>query len=254
MGGHDAKRGDPSFRQVALIARELRRAKLQIVTGGGPGLMEAANFGAFLAPYPDDKLDECLLILKENEYKSDDPSPWLRSACVVRTALLGDWRASAGPESASLGIPTWLYGNEPPNLFSTDIGKYFYNSVREDGLVSVASGGLVFGPGNAGTVQEIFQDAVLNYYAGKNVTPTPMVFLGTDFWDPAAFDPVHYAIGTHPKPVYPLVRKLAQDAKPRFTDFLLLSDDSKEIVAFIKKWDPVEFGRLTLAQVRLSRR
>ena len=42
------------------------------------------------------------------------------------------------PESVSLGIPTWYYGNEPPNLFASHAGKYFFNSVREDGLVSIA--------------------------------------------------------------------------------------------------------------------
>jgi predicted Rossmann-fold nucleotide-binding protein len=254
MGGHDAKRSDPSYRQIAYMARKLRRAGLQIVTGGGPGLMEAANLGAFLAPHPNEKLDESLRLMLPNEYNRDDPSPWIKSACAVRMALLGDWRASAGPESSNLGIPTWLYGNEPPNLFSTLIGKYFFNSVREDGLVSVASGGLVFGPGNAGTVQEIFQDAVLNYYAGKDVKPTPMVFAGTDFWHPAAYDPVHFVAGTHPKPVYSLVEKLAADARPTFSDSLLLSDDPDEIIAFLEKWDSVGAGVPTIAEVRLSRR
>jgi predicted Rossmann-fold nucleotide-binding protein len=254
MGGHDAKRSDASFRQIAFIARKLRRAGLQIVTGGGPGLMEAANLGAFLAPYSDDKLDEGLRIMKPNEYDRKDPSPWLKSACAVRKVLLGDWRASAKPESTNLGIPTWLYGNEPQNVFSTSIGKYFYNSVREDGLVTVASGGLVFGPGNAGTVQEIFQDAVLNYYAGQQVKPTPMVFLGTDFWHPAGYDPIHYAPGNHPKPVFPLVKKLAADAHPQFFDSLLLTDNPDEVIGFLEKWDSVSEGAPTIAEARLSRR
>jgi hypothetical protein len=80
---------------------------------------------------------------------------WLRTAAEVRGRLLGgDWKSPAKAESANLGIPTWLYGFEPPNMFATVIGKYFYNSVREDGLVTIASGGLIFGKGEAGTVQE----------------------------------------------------------------------------------------------------
>ena len=103
-------------------------------------------------------------------------------------------------------------------------------------------------------MQEVFQDAVLNYYRKHNVKATPMVFLGTDFWDPAAYDPVHYAPGTHPKPVYPLVRKLAAEAGSRFSDSLLLSDDPDEIIAFLKTRDAIAAGALTIADVRLFRR
>jgi predicted Rossmann-fold nucleotide-binding protein len=77
----------------------------------GPGLMEAANLGAFMA----------------------EPAA-----------------------SSNLGTPTWVYGSESPNLFATSVAKYFYNSLREEGLVSVANGGIVFGKGDAGTVQEVF--------------------------------------------------------------------------------------------------
>ena len=36
MGGHDTSRRDPSYRQIASIARSLRRDGIQIVSGGGP--------------------------------------------------------------------------------------------------------------------------------------------------------------------------------------------------------------------------
>jgi two-component system alkaline phosphatase synthesis response regulator PhoP len=36
--------------------------------------------------------------------------------------------------------------------------------VREDGLLSLAKGGVVFAPGPAGTIQEIFQDLTQNHY------------------------------------------------------------------------------------------
>ena len=32
----------------------------------------------------------------------------------------------------SLGVPTWFYGHEPPNLFATRIAKFFTNALRED--------------------------------------------------------------------------------------------------------------------------
>ena len=55
-------------------------------------------------------------------------------------------------------------------MFATDIAKYFENSLREEGLLALALAGVVFARGNAGTVQEIFQDACQNYYRAR-ITP-----------------------------------------------------------------------------------
>jgi hypothetical protein len=53
--------------------------------------------------------------------------------------------------------------DEPPSPFPTDIGKYFQNSVREDGLLAVAKHGIIFAQGKAGTLQEdLFEDAAQN--------------------------------------------------------------------------------------------
>jgi predicted Rossmann-fold nucleotide-binding protein len=250
MGGHDNTRADPAYRRIAEMARALRRHGLQIVTGGGPGLMEAANLGAFLAPYYDDELDRCLEKLVTAEFKDDIPR-WLQVACRVRGELLGgDWKAEPQPISRSLGIPTWHYGAEPPNVFATAIGKYFYNSVREDGLVTVASGGLVFGPGAAGTVQEIFQDVTLNYYRAAGAKPTPMVFVGKDFWDPDNGDAATPSPDPGRKPAYPLVKKLGADGG--FSDALLISDDVDEVVRFLETADLGPPGSVTLAETRFA--
>lgn len=258
MGGHNTLRTDSAYAQIAEMARTLRRAGLMIVTGGGPGLMEAANLGAFLAPYDDAQLGSALSILKEapeagNAKDPDGSFKWLKTAATVRASLLGgNWRAPAKSGSANLGIPTWLYGHEPPNLFSTVIGKYFYNSVREDGLITVASGGLVFGPGEAGTVQEVFQDTTLNFYRTDHA-PTPMVFVGKDYWDPAKYDASTPAPrDERRKPVFPLLQMLAKD---HFENALLLSDDPSEIIAFLLKdgVKPKAAPSARLAEARLSR-
>ena len=65
----------------------------------------------------------------------------------------------------SLSIPTWFYGHEPTNVFATDIAKYFSNALREDTLLNRCRGGVVYLPGQAGTVQEIFQAVTENFYA-----------------------------------------------------------------------------------------
>ena len=138
MGSHSISRGHPAFRQFALIARELHRRGYLVISGGGPGLMEAANFGAFLAPCADEVLDEALDILKRPpcNWNGED---WLASAARSRAFVLrrmpglgqdADWTTLAPHAACNLGVPTWYYGREPPNLFATHVGKYFFNSLR----------------------------------------------------------------------------------------------------------------------------
>ena len=101
------------------------------------------------------------------------------------------------PDSGhSLGIPTWHYGHEPPNPFCSAVAKYFRNAIREDVLLSVSRRGIVFLPGAAGTVQEVFQAACTNYYAAAEHV-VPMVFVGAEYW-------------TGTVPVWPLVSSLAK--------------------------------------------
>ncbi|HEX5862542.1 MAG TPA: hypothetical protein VFY58_11905 [Nocardioides sp.] len=229
MGGHDEPRTSKAYRTVVTIARTLTRTGgVVIVTGGGPGLMEAANLGAFLAPFPDSALDEALEGLGDPHFSSHE---WLATAARVRARLLGSWDAAEPAEGYSLGIPTWLYGHEPPNLFASHAAKFFYNSLREDGLVTVADGGLIFAPGNAGTVQEIFQDANQNYYRGAEPA-TPMVLLDTDYWNPAPGAPAA-ATGRPkvPKPLWPLLSQLG--AEKGFGGALALTDDPEEIIALL---------------------
>ncbi|HEY2179013.1 MAG TPA: hypothetical protein VGH15_10555, partial [Caulobacteraceae bacterium] len=74
MGGHDVDRSHEAFAAVARIARALRRGGFMIVTGGGPGLMEAANFGAFMAPFADEALGEALALLAAAPCYGAEPS------------------------------------------------------------------------------------------------------------------------------------------------------------------------------------
>ena len=206
-----------------------------IVTGGGPGFMEAASLGAFLAPFPDDTLDQAMAILTQApDYRNRHA--WLETACEVRTKLLGDWKADASRMSNNLGLPTWLYGHEPPSLFATHIGKFFYNSLREAGLVTVADGGIIFAEGGAGTVQEVFQSALQNYYCPAGTAPTPMVFFNSTkgFWDSPDAEQDD---GDRKKPVLPVLPVLHQLSKKcaggQFDQAILVTGDPDEIVQFL---------------------
>jgi len=46
FGSARTKPGDPVYKQTVQVARELAKAGYNIITGGGPGIMEAANKGA----------------------------------------------------------------------------------------------------------------------------------------------------------------------------------------------------------------
>lgn len=188
MGGHAMARGTQAYAGAARLGRELTRAGFTVATGGGPGAMEAANLGAYAAPFDDAMLDEACQLLAGAPSFTPSISDWARAAFDIRAR----WPKGGG----SVGIPTWFYGHEPPNAFASHIAKYFANATREDGLLARSNAGIVFLPGAAGTVQEIFDNATPNYYESRG-EPTPMVLV----------DRVHW---TERLPAWPLLQSLAR--------------------------------------------
>ncbi|MFG2605041.1 LOG family protein [Streptomyces sp. NPDC048514] len=188
MGGHAMARGTAAYAGAARLGRELTRAGFTVATGGGPGAMEAANLGAYAAPFADGMLDDALRLLAEAPSFRPSVTDWARAAFEVRERWPG------GGES--VGVPTWFYGHEPPNAFAAHIAKYFANATREDGLLARSTAGVVFLPGAAGTVQEIFDNATPNYYESRG-EPTPMVLVDEAHW-------------TRELPAWPLLQALAR--------------------------------------------
>lgn len=204
MGGHSMARTDPYFHKVAHIARRLTQRGYFIASGGGPGVMEAANLGAWFGNAESGELDLAIEILGKAPVYTDEG--YLK--CAQEVLELHPHGCS------SVAVPTWFYGHEPTNMFSLHIAKYFSNSIREDGLLAIALYGVIYAPGSAGTTQEVFMDATQNHYATFDYV-SPMVFLGKQRYqeDTMLFD---------------CISQLAEGRK--YADFLLCTDDPDEIV------------------------
>lgn len=197
MGGHRVERSSPTFTTIARVARDLGSAGIIVTSGGGPGAMEATHLGAMLAMSDDATLAEAIAFLGSvPSFPSGMTAIVGRDGHVDRelVRVLHQWQAPAfrllealdDPPMSSLSVPTWLYGHEPPTPFATHIAKYVSNALREDGLLAIARHGVIYAPGSAGTLQEVFQDAAQNVYRTQRWF-SPMCFLdlpfaGIDHW------------------------------------------------------------------------
>ena len=214
MGGHSTLRTDQHYVQVAKTAKMLTEGGFYVASGGGPGIMEAANLGAYLAARKSEEFDMAISMLQQ--------APHYEDAHYFETAMEVLDKFPNGKES--LAIPTWFYGHEPSNLFATAIAKYFSDSIREDTLLAVSLHGVVFAPGSAGTTQEIFMEATQNHYGTFNYY-SPMVFLGKQ----------RYEIDTL---IYPLVRQLSHGQA--YHDLLFLTDEPAAVLQFLLSKGPMK--------------
>jgi len=232
MGGHGIDRNKDSYARCAQLAYALAGKGCFLVSGGGPGAMEATHLGASFVRRSLNDLDAAIKELGRRATLPADYKNFVSPEGAIDRNIaraLHDWLAPAiqvadslGDElGPSLGIPTWLYGYEPTTPFASHIAKYFQNSLREDGLVTAGVAGIVFMEGKAGTMQEVFQVATQNYYG----TFCPMVFLsspaesGHHYWEKAL-------------PVRALIESLL-GKHPQFPSKVLFTDSSEETANFL---------------------
>lgn len=245
MGGHGESRDTPNYANVARIAQRMTEAGFLMASGGGPGAMEATHLGALLAGKGEGELREALAHLsmqarlpKTDLVVAEDQDATIDADLL---ALLHGWakpavelmRRHAGegfPETGlSLAVPTWYYGHEPFSPLASHVAKYFQNSIREDVLLALATNGIVYAEGRAGTLQEVFQDAAQNYYRNPGEQFAPVVFFGKEFWE-------------NKLPVKPLLRALFVELKDmsqaEFDANVLITDSIDETVGFMVDHKP----------------
>lgn len=209
MGGHALARGSLGYASAARLGRALAEAGFVVLTGGGPGAMEAAMLGAYSVASSPAALDAALNRLAAVP-EFTDVAAWARLGLAVRADL-------AAPKMlACVGIPTWFYGHEPPSPFAQWQAKFFSNAIREDVLLTHAGSGLVYLPGQAGTVQEIFQAVTPGYYSPTG--GVPLVFVDETQW-------------TQRVPVWATLQALAQGRALQSRLHLVPADDPSAVLA-----------------------
>ena len=201
MGGHGISRSEATYPVIAKLSRQLTQAGYFIVTGGGPGAMEAGHLGAAFANSTDGAFNRALQELAASggsvpsgsmvDPKTGQILPGHEAQIAAAHAwLLGAVRAKAlldGEMGKSLAIPTWLYGQEPTTPLASSYAKYYQNSIREETLISNGRVGILYAKGGGGTLREIFQDVEINYYVQKHENFIPMLFVDPlGFWQTEA--------------------------------------------------------------------
>ncbi|MCK0204236.1 LOG family protein [Ornithobacterium rhinotracheale] len=223
MGGHSTRRGSEFYIKSAQTAKLLAEEGYYIVSGGGPGIMEAANLGAYMANKTEAELMDAIEILSDLDFGKLNPEEtkdFLAKNYLIQAKKVLDKYPST---TENLAIPTWFYGHEPTNVFATHVAKYFSNSIREDVLLAISLYGVIFAPGSAGTTQEIFQEAAQNHY-GTFGYYSPMIFLGKKRY-------------VEDSSLYSVLHQLAIGQE--YKKLLYLTDEPELIVDFIKKNPPI---------------
>jgi predicted Rossmann-fold nucleotide-binding protein len=238
MGGHATSRNDPDYRRTAETAYRCIKEDFRVASGGGPGIMEAANLGAYFAcnGYAVEDLQAAVSVLgagggavcpdmgqvepdpEKQKQKEQAYAAYLAAAESVRRR----YPARSDESVRNVAVPTWFYGWEPTNNFAQQVAKYFSNGLREDGLVAIGVGGIIFAPGGPGTTQEIFMDAAQNAYQTHNYS-SAMVFLGTQ----------RYSFTAH----CALVKELA--ALAPWGNLLFTTDSPADAVRFLRDHHPI---------------
>ncbi|KAH3759992.1 ribose 5-phosphate isomerase, type A [Pelomyxa schiedti] len=155
MGGHSMARGSEVFKEVARVSYKLAKSGFTIVTGGGPGAMESANFGAWMCDIPEPEFEKELDILTSAPDSDVEAADRMREKFITNTG----------------------------KIFASKQAKFVSNAVREDILVTMCNCGILFTEGSAGTRTEIAQFAVPNCYASEKDgdVSKPMIFF-KNFW------------------------------------------------------------------------
>jgi len=147
FGSARFKQGTPWYEEARKLANMLANSGHDIVTGGGPGIMEAANQGAH-------EVHEHNGTLLENDKKVGD----------------------------SIGLNIKLPFEQRINAYVDKAVAFHYFFVRKV-MLSYYAQAYVFFPGGYGTLDELFEIITL-VQTKKIYPPIPVILIGKEFWEP----------------------------------------------------------------------
>lgn len=98
MGGHEMLRDSQDYKNCAYLAKQLAEKGYFIITGGGPGAMEAAHLGVYMSHRDINALDDAIEELAQAPHYTDDK--WLDLAFSVLR------RFKHTDKAKSMAIPT----------------------------------------------------------------------------------------------------------------------------------------------------
>ncbi len=146
FGSARLKKDDHWYEEARKLGKMLAKDGFSIITGGGPGIMEAGNQGAFEA---------------QKEAKESGDS----------TSKIGD----------SVGLNIKLSFEQRINRYVQKAIAFHYLFVRKV-MLSYYAQAYVYFPGGFGTLNEAFE--LIELVQTKKIPPIPIILVGKDFWGP----------------------------------------------------------------------
>jgi len=142
FGSARTQPGEHWYKEAMRLGSMLAESGFHIITGGGPGIMEAANRGAFEA--------------YENASVTDKPK-------------IGD----------SIGLNIKLPFEQRINRYVRKAVAFHYFFVRKV-MLSYYAQAYVYFPGGYGTLDEMFE--LVTLVQCKKVPPIPIILVGKEYW------------------------------------------------------------------------
>lgn len=150
FGSARFEESNPYYKDARELARKIsRQLKLTIVTGGGPGIMEAANRGA----------SEACQDPKHAHHNDEEP------------LICGN----------SLAMTIELPKEQVTNPYVTYSADFYYFFSRKVAL-SYASRAYIYYPGGFGTMDEFFE--ILTLKQTDKIPNIPIILCGSQYWKP----------------------------------------------------------------------
>lgn len=174
MGRGSIKRYSKQYKDAAFIGKVIAENNYMVITGGGPGVMEAIHLGVWFAGRKNQELTEALTILSKH-WDSND-------LCYFEKVKEIKRKYPRVKKTFDLSILTYVYGTKLANGFAHNYAVYFNNAIREETIIIAAKDSVILLPGGYGTQIELFMALEYNSDAIETNPSRPIILFNSSFW------------------------------------------------------------------------